>query len=1390
MATMTQHHTEWLSLLEISGSFLSMPVLQKYFQYGLPQPTDEQETRRLLRRAYEEWRDSQLGVQSDPGLHRAWVRFVLTQVLGLGSYLQEGQQIPASLSYEAREYGETLRPEYVIGEEGQSPRLLVQIYAPTQDLRSVVRDRLWKASPETRMMELLRSHALRLGLVTNGEQWMLVDYPGVDGETTGYYSWEAPLWLEEPLALRAFRTLLSEDRFFGVPDGETLEALLRESSQNQQDVTTQLGDQVRHAVEMLVQTLDQMDKNSQRVLLRDVNESVLYEAALTVMMRLVFLLFAEENHLLPCDEELYDANYAASTLLAHLQKQADDQGESVLSHRSDAWSRLLALFRAVYGGIEYPDLRLPAYGGHLFDPDRYPFLEGRPAGSRWLEVPAQPLLIDNLTVLHMLRALQFLNAGNRSEARRLSFRALDIEQIGHVYEGLLDHTARRAPTTILELQGTKDASPILALEELEKQAAQGEAALIAYLREATKLSENRLKKDLGKATDHHQRQKLMQACDNDPALFDRVLPYLSLVKRNTFGSYTVITPSSVYVTTGSDRRSTGTHYTPRSLTEPMVQHALDPLVYHGPAEGLPPEEWKLHSAGEILDLKICDMAMGSGAFLVETCRYLSMKLVAAWEIAEKQLSEESPGRKIQITPEGLLSHGEYNEELLPNDPDERLAVARRIISERCLYGVDKNPMAVEMAKLSLWLITLAKNKPFTFLDHALRCGDSLLGVNLSQLRNWTMHPEPGKVSQMHYIGDLMDRSVAYALKLRQEILALHDNHVDDVNLKERKLREAEEAMAVVRLGADLLTAIALAGPKRGQNLQDLYGTDYSVLLASYEEALLKPTSEQGKVASRTSFAEMRGDVDELLGERKPFHWPLEFPEIFTSGNEGFAAIIGNPPFMGGSNITGVLGTDYRDYMVEHIAQGRRGNADLCAYFFLRASKVTQNNGLNALLATNTVAQGDTREVGLDQIISSGWSILRAISSRKWLGKANLEVAFVWLRNGNWHNLYILNDRPVIGITPRLSKVGAASGNPHHLFANSNKAFNGSKMSGMGFVLPIEKALSLMEKDSCNKSILFPFLNGEDINSRPDQSPSRWAINFFDWPLEKAETYRDCMKIVREKVKPERDHNNMKVRREKWWQYGTRAEELYSTVRNLSQVLVISRVSKYTTCAWEPEGIVYSEAICVIASDRISYFVLLQNTFHAAWVRLYGSSMKNDPRYTPSDCFETFPFPVNMEILEDIGERYYSYRQSITLGRHEGLTQTYNRFHDPEEGAGDIVRLRELHQEMDELVAKAYGWDDLRLDHDFHQTKQGLRFTISEAAREEVLDRLLALNHQRHQEEVEAGLWDEKGKKTGKAKNGKASNGVVDAEDIAKKKLLKQAANPVEPVVGMEQGTLF
>ena len=177
----SRHHNEWLSLVEVSGPFLSIPVLEKVFPQGLD--AHDPEHARLLELAFDEWEDNQRGARPNPAIHREWINFVLKQTLKLpDEVLAEGQDIPQSLKATIAEHGETLRPDVVVRNPEGVPdagkaRLLVQVYPPAQDLEKPIPGRHWKASPATRMMELLRATDTRLGLVTNGNDWMLVDAP-------------------------------------------------------------------------------------------------------------------------------------------------------------------------------------------------------------------------------------------------------------------------------------------------------------------------------------------------------------------------------------------------------------------------------------------------------------------------------------------------------------------------------------------------------------------------------------------------------------------------------------------------------------------------------------------------------------------------------------------------------------------------------------------------------------------------------------------------------------------------------------------------------------------------------------------------------------------------------------------------------------------------------------------------------------------------------------------------------------------------------------------------------------------------------------------------------------------------------------------------------------
>ena len=1333
-----RHHAEWLSLVEVSGPFLSMPVLLKAFPQGLD--AHDSNRFRLLRMGYEEWQESAGNGATDPAVHNAWIRFVLEEMLELSDdVLADGQAIPQSLTALVAEHRETLRPDIIVRDPtngNDQPRVLIKSYPVDQALDKPVKGRAWAASPDTRMMDLLHSTGVQLGLVTNGDRWMLVNAPR--NETTGYTSWYAPLWLEEKVTFQSFRSLLNVERFFNVPEEETLESLLTESAANQQEVTDQLGLQVRTAVEILVQTIDRLDQDQDRRLLADVPQEQLYEAALTVMMRLVFLLCAEERGLLALDDEFYSQNYAISTLGAQLRESGDQYSEEILERRHDAWCRLLSTFRVVYGGLQHDRLTLPAYGGHLLDPDRFPFLEGREPGTTWQETPANPLPIDNRTVLHLLEALQFLQlktpGGGAAEARRLSFRALDIEQIGHVYEGLLDHTAVRAEEPVLGFSGTKGKEPEIPLSELEAARERGQDELVDFLKKETGRSVNALRNALDKELETDQANRLQSACRNDQELWNRVRPFAALVRDDTFGYPVVIPEGSVYVTAGTDRRSSGTHYTPRSLTEPIVQYTLEPLVYEGPAEGKPKEEWTLKSARELLELNICDMACGSGAFLVQACRYMSERLLEAWAAVQLQHPDVPT-----ITPEGEPSKGRPDEQLVPPNETERLAYAQRLVAQRCLYGVDVNPLAVEMAKLSLWLLTLAKDKAFTFLDHSIRCGDSLVGLHeVEQLRYYSLKPETD--DDVLFKG-LLDDAVDEAVGLRLKLEDMPANTVEDVAAQETLLAEAEEKIARLRCAADMLVSAEFWG----ENARDK------------KERLAHAAAVSAEYVQDGSVEEFEEKAEKERRGQKMFHWPLEFSEVIVKRG-GFDAFVGNPPFLGGSRVSGIFSDQYLAYLLDDFP-ATSGNGDLVAFFLRRAHEALHPNGALGLITTNSISQGTTREGSLDYLLDQGATVFRANKSYRWPGTANVFVSIIHLSKAEWTGVCELDGIAAEAITPYLD-AGVGHFAPCRLSANLRTVFRGSTISGEGFILTPTERAQLIEQDGSSGEVVRAFLTGRDINQHPLHESDRFAIDLGDLDEAHAKRYAACWSRLYETVRLQRVGNKIKRREQIWWQYIGRQEGLYAAISSSGRVLACGQVSKYWGASWVPTGQVFADKVVVFALDTDAHFAVLNSCFHTEWAEKTSSRLKEDPNYNLAKTFETFPLPTLTVSVERLGREYHSCRQCAMVNRTEGLTDTYNRFHDPSESSPDVHTLRDLHVEVDQAVATAYGWDDLDLDHGFHETKQGVRYTISEPARREVLQRLLKLNHERYEEEVKQGLHD---KKKSKRKPSKKKKKAADNE---------------------------
>lgn len=1306
-------HHDWLSLIEISGPFLAVPVLKEAFPQGLEEL--DATKRKRLRQAYEEWREAlELEDAQFAELHVAWIDEVLSRGLeldedGKGDVLKRADWCAANLQTCLPEHGVTLSPNLAVVDEQRAnkPLMLIQTYAQEVDLDATMKLDGWAATPADRMVALCRSLGCRLGLVTNGERWMLVDAPV--GAVTTFASWYARIWSQEPVTLQAFVHLLGIRRFF-VDESEQLPALFDRSLKFQDEVTDALGEQVRRAVEVLIQTLDKADQDRNRELLHDVKEPELYEAALTVMMRLVFLLSAEERGLLLMGDERYEANYALSTLRMQLRKES----EEILERRWDAWSRLLAIFRAVFGGIEHENLRLPALGGSLFDPDRFPFLEGRAKGSNWRTDAATPLPIDNRTVLLLLEAIQ------QFQGRTLSYRALDVEQIGYVYEGLLERTVKRTDEVTLELDATKSAkTPWIKLAELDSASLDGASKVEALLRERTGSSASRVRKDLAKPVDDILADRLLTACQGDTKLRDRVKPYAHLLRTDPWG-YPLVYPAGAFiVTTGSDRRETGTHYTPKSLTEAIVAETLTPVAYVGPAEGTPRDRWVLKSPAELLDLKICDPAMGSGAFLVQACRWLSDRLVEAWSLVE------ATGKTVSV--DGEVLEAGAAKEPLPRDSEARTVIARRLIAERCLYGVDLNPLAVELAKLSIWLVTLAKGRPFGFLDHNLRCGDSLLGIHrLDQLTELSM--TPGGKGQQRLFGKNIEKSIHEAIELRQRLREMPIRDIRDVEAMAHLDADARRRLEVPESIADAFIGEVFASGGNGTGL---------------ENALTSLTIQAGQVISgdrdvlasmrRRSVATLSTDLTADKPKRQPFHWPLEFPEIFRQSRPGFDAVIGNPPYHHGSRVSTTFGLRYLHHLLSTYPQ-TLGKADFCTYFFRRAFELNRENGCMGLLLTNSIVEGENLKASILPVVEVGGTIYSAQKDLKWPGSAAVFVTYLNVIKGGYQSLRQLNGKWVEKIGPRL--LPESSQEPYELAASSSLCFKGSELLG-NFFLSDDEAIQMRKSTPNLASVILPFIGGQNLTSSVAIEPDRWVIFFRDWPLGYCQqNYREALELLENRFAQSVDDA---PKRKNWWQFHRHRSVIYDAMKGMRSVLIRPYTSNMCWFEFGKTDWVYSNAVVVVLSDEEEMWGILNSSIHELHTYAYATRMKTDIRYIPSACFGYFPLPDKSRsgVILTSAKQYSEYREKVRLIKKWNLRELYQYFHNPNINDDAVVRLRGMHVDLDKSVVEAYGWSDISLSHGFHETSQGLRFTLAKSARLVVLQRLLDLNHQRHQEEIVA-----------------------------------------------------
>ncbi|MBI3269064.1 MAG: N-6 DNA methylase [Planctomycetes bacterium] len=1331
-ATTPNAHQEWLGFVQPVGLVVSPVALAHSGVYPNRNIVEVQESlkriARLVRIGGDDADDDaeRVAITDFPSFAREVFGWQDGDVLGAPG----GTPLPPDLDVSLPEFEEVLSPTFALRDPEKPERwlILIQVVLVGTDLdkADASGEHKWHAPPQARFERLLREREIPIGLLVNGTSLRLVYAPR--GESSGHvtFSVRAMTEIAGRSMLAALHMLLSAERLFVLPRDQRLPALLSNSRKFQNEVSTALAAQVFDALVELLRGFQAANEATQgkllSVVLRDAPDEV-YGGLLSTLLRLVFVLYAEERGLLPT-AEVYVENYSVTGLFERLREDAGRYPD-LMEQRYGAWAQILTLFRLLYDGAAHGPMHLPARHGRLFDPDAHAFLEGRVRGAR--RVPGErlsPPRISDGVVWRVLQKLLVL------DAERLSYRTLDVEQIGSVYEAMMGYSLQVAQGPSL---GLKPDHVVLNLNEVLSLPGMERA--------------KSLKKLAGCDVSGDAVEAMKAACTVDDLAAG--------LARQTSPRWPQVLPSGAMVLQPTEeRRRSGSHYTPRSLTEPIVRTTLTPILERLGARPRPEQ---------ILDLKVCDPAMGSGAFLVEACRFLGDALLRAWAV-HKAMPK------------------------VPPDEDPQL-YARRLVAQRCLYGVDKNPFAVDLAKLSLWLVTLAKDHPFTFLDHALRCGDSLVGLTRKQIAAFHWTPE----QQLPLAQKLIEERLKAAVELRGRIHACAAR--DETGSMAELLGQADAALADVRLIGDAVVA-AFFGAEKDKARKGL--------LAQHRIAV------EGWLTNAARRDEVNGVVRPLReGDRPvpPFHWEIEFPEVFARENGGFDACVGNPPFSGGTKTSSRLGQSYLGYLVAR-SPGASGNVDLAIFFLRRASELVGRAKAVGVITTSSILAGDSLRAGLAWIAGQGGEYAQTSghATRKPfcrlrtapLGCGIIVIHFskitpsktrahgadsagelskcLWTVGGyvqrsdatttprQWPggeaNVAFVDTVIMTRMrTPDETKILA----PHVLVQNRGVACRGSDVFGAGFVVDSSEVKVWRESNPRSCAIVRPYIGGAEFNNSPELHPDRLIIDFGEKTESEAKTYPLAYDRVKRLVQPARATVAQRDRRELWWLYATRAPEITSYLGQHSRCLAVAQLSKHLAFAFLGQGVVFANTLLLFRIHLLAGFAVVQSSAHSMWANRWGGAMRTDLRYTSTACFETFPFPPAWEssaTLESAGRAYYDFRAALMVKNNQGLTATYNRFHDPDETDAEILRLRDSHAAMDRAVLDAYGWTDLQPTCEFLQdfpdadaddestdstttspgrkpAKNKYRFRWPDDLRDEVLGRLLELNRKRAAAEVVA-----------------------------------------------------
>lgn len=944
-----------------------------------------------------------------------------------------------------------------------------------------------------------------------------------------------------------------------------------------------------------------------------------YKEVLRLIYRLLFLMVIEERGLIfpsgtaARHREIYEQFYSVMRL-----RRMSERRHLADRRHADLWPALQATFRLFEAGGPGPKMGVPPLAGDLF----------------------RPIAIDSLVrctlgndaLLGALRALNLYTHPDNGQLIRVNYGALNVEEFGSVYEGLLEY------------------EPVILPD--------GAQTSFAFKR-------------------------------------------------------------------GDERANTGSHYTPDELVQPLIKHSLDYLI----VERLRAKD----AEAALLSLRVADVACGSGHILLAAARRIGQ------ELAIVRTGEDQPSPLAMRT-------------------------AVRDAIRHCIYGVDLNPLAVELCKVALWLEAHVPGEPLSFLDHHIKCGNAIVGyVRREDIESRgvpdeafvTMPGDDKDVAALLRQRNRAERAGQTALKFDPEVerqldeamkgwkgLEVLPEHTPE-QVEEKRRRFEMLSTSAEALWMEQLAAIPIAQfyiPKI-KNRPGMHVTEEE--FRSYLKGVRRPQSQATAEAWATA-------------ERKRyFHWFLAFPDVIAAG--GFDCLLGNPPYLGRGAIRASYGNSFCAYVQWQFAPA--GVSDLVVYFVQRLQQLLKADGFASFITTNSIKDGEIRRDGLEVVMSRGATIVMAQRAIKWPGRANVFVSLLSLYQGSWQQPRIL-DGTSVGEISAFLEAGALEVDPTQAAENLGRLHQGSIVLGDGFLLSRDEAAALLAEEPAARAIVRPILNGQELNSSPMQEPDRLVIDLGERSIADARRFPRALARLEQLVLPVRGRKGDPGT---WWQFWRPRRELYASLRSLARCFVAARTTKHLNFSASPTDRVFSDALYVFTTDRWDHYAVVQSTLHEVWARKYSGALKQDLRYSPSNCFETFPFPADLwqtasTTLAQVGEQYHEYRRRLMRELWLGLTAIYNLLHardlSPDlvakvskkptavarAGFDGLLELRRLHVALDNAVLGAYGWTDLNLGHDFVEVESlpendRVRYTISPAARKEILKRMLALNHEHARQEA-------------------------------------------------------